>query len=81
MFKLGCKKDKVDNRDYLMRAYLPVVKIPKKIDPSILRLRPSTGSGQAQYRQASSGLKGRLYIDKVERQNRLIVLKVVSNRI
>ena len=28
----GCKRDKKDNRDYLMRAYLPVVKIPKKID-------------------------------------------------
>lgn len=31
-FKLGCRKDKRDDRDYLMRAYLPMVKIPKKID-------------------------------------------------
>jgi len=31
-FKLGCLRDKKDNRDYLMRAYLPVVKLPKKID-------------------------------------------------
>jgi C1A family cysteine protease len=31
-FKLGCKKDRRDDRDFLMRAYLPVVKIPKKTD-------------------------------------------------
>ena len=29
---LGCIKDKLDERDYLMRAYLPVIKLPKKID-------------------------------------------------
>jgi len=34
MVKLGCLKDKFDTRDYLMRAYLPLVKIPKKIDYS-----------------------------------------------
>jgi hypothetical protein len=32
MSKLGCIKDKFDERDYLMRAYLPPVKLPKKID-------------------------------------------------
>ena len=32
MTKLGCIKDKFDDRDYLMRAYLPVIKLPKKID-------------------------------------------------
>ena len=32
MAKLGCIKDKFDDRDYLMRAYLPAAKIPKKID-------------------------------------------------
>lgn len=31
-FKLGCLRDKKDNRDYLMRAYLPIIKLPKKID-------------------------------------------------
>ena len=31
-FKLGCVKDKKDSRDYLMRAYLPVIKLPSKID-------------------------------------------------
>ena len=30
--KFGCIKDKFDDRDYLMRAYLPIIKIPKKID-------------------------------------------------
>jgi C1A family cysteine protease len=32
MSKFGCIKDKFDDRDYLMRAYLPVIKLPKKID-------------------------------------------------
>lgn len=32
MVKLGCIRDKFDDRDYLMRAYLPAVKIPNKID-------------------------------------------------
>lgn len=32
MNKLGCIKDKFDDRDYLMRAYLPVKKLPKKVD-------------------------------------------------
>jgi C1A family cysteine protease len=31
-FKFGCKKDKRDDRDYLMRAYLPLIKMPSKID-------------------------------------------------
>ncbi len=32
MSRFGCIRDKFDARDYLMRAYLPVVKLPKKID-------------------------------------------------
>ncbi len=32
MSRFGCIKDKFDERDYLMRAYLPVVKLPKKVD-------------------------------------------------
>ena len=32
MSGFGCIKDKFDERDYLMRAYLPVMKLPKKID-------------------------------------------------
>jgi len=31
MSRFGCIKDKFDDRDYLMRAYLPVVKLPKKL--------------------------------------------------
>ena len=32
MGKLGCVKDTFSGKDYLMRAYLPVIKLPKKID-------------------------------------------------
>jgi C1A family cysteine protease len=32
MSRCGCIKDKFDDRDYLMRAYLPVIRLPKKID-------------------------------------------------
>jgi C1A family cysteine protease len=32
MLRFGCIKDKFDDRDYLMRAYLPLVKLPEKID-------------------------------------------------
>jgi len=32
MSRLGCVKDKLDERDYLMRAYLPVVRLPRKVD-------------------------------------------------
>ena len=32
MSRFGCIKDKFDERDYLMRAYLAVVKLPKKVD-------------------------------------------------
>ena len=32
MTKFGCIRDKFDERDYLMRAYLPVIKLPKRID-------------------------------------------------
>lgn len=32
MSKLGCIKDTFDERDYLMRAYLPVKKLPQRVD-------------------------------------------------
>jgi len=32
MSRFGCIRDKFDERDYLMRPYLPVVKLPKKVD-------------------------------------------------
>lgn len=31
-YKLGYIKDKFDERDYLMRVYLPVIKLPEKVD-------------------------------------------------
>jgi C1A family cysteine protease len=34
MTRLGCKQDKLDERDYLMRAYLPALKLPAKVDHS-----------------------------------------------
>ncbi|NQT06913.1 MAG: C1 family peptidase [Candidatus Omnitrophica bacterium] len=32
MSKLGCVRDRFDERDYLMRAYLAPVKLPRKVD-------------------------------------------------
>ena len=32
MGKLGCVKDKFNGKDYLMRAYLLIMKLPKKVD-------------------------------------------------
>ncbi len=32
MSKLGCIKDTFNGKDYLMRAYLPIMKLPKKVD-------------------------------------------------
>ncbi len=45
MNKLGCIRDKFDQRDYLMRAYLPLVKLPKKIDWT-LKMSPVRDQGQ-----------------------------------
>ncbi len=42
--KFGCIKDKFDDRDYLMRAYLPIIKIPKKIDYT-LKMSPVRDQG------------------------------------
>lgn len=32
MLKLGCHRDKPDGRDHLMRAYLPMVRLPRRVD-------------------------------------------------
>ena len=32
MSRFGCIRDKFDERDYLMRPYLPVIKLPKNVD-------------------------------------------------
>jgi len=45
MHRYGCIRDKFDGRDYLMRAYLPVVKIPGKIDYS-LKMSPVRDQGE-----------------------------------
>jgi len=45
MNKLGCIRDKFDQRDYLMRAYLPLVKLPKKIDWTA-KMSPVRDQGQ-----------------------------------
>ncbi len=42
--KLGCIKDKLDSRDYLMRVYLPVAKLPDKVDYT-LKLSPVRDQG------------------------------------
>src|SRR3989339_381118 len=47
MKKFGCIKDKFDDRDYLMRAYLPVVKLPAKVDytPKVSPVRDQGDEG------------------------------------
>jgi len=30
--EFGCIRDKFNDREFLMRAYLPLIKLPKKID-------------------------------------------------
>jgi len=47
MSRLGCIRDKFDERDYLMRAYLPIVKLPKKIDytPKMSPVRDQQNEG------------------------------------
>jgi len=59
MFKLGCVKDKVDDRDYLMRVYLPVIKIPKAIDytPKLSPVRDQGDEGTCVSFASASGMK------------------------
>ena len=33
--KMGCLRDKLDERDFLMRSYLPLVKLPVKLDYTV----------------------------------------------
>lgn len=44
MTKFGCIRDNLDERDYLMRAYLPVIRLPKRIDYS-LKMSPVRDQG------------------------------------
>lgn len=45
MSLLGCIKDKFDDRDYLMRAYLPVMRLPKKVDYT-QKMSPARDQGE-----------------------------------
>ncbi len=59
MSKFGCIKDKFDDRDYLMRAYLPVIKLPKKIDytPKLSPVRDQADEGTCVSFACASGMK------------------------
>ena len=47
MTQFGCIRDKFDNRDYLMRVYLPAIKLPRKIDytPELSPVRDQANEG------------------------------------
>ena len=59
MPKFGCIKDKFDDRDYLMRAYLPVIKLPKKIDytPKLSPVRDQGDEGTCVSFACAIGMK------------------------
>ncbi|MDP2922729.1 MAG: C1 family peptidase [Candidatus Omnitrophota bacterium] len=59
MSKLGCVKDKFDDRDYLMRAYLPVMKLPRRIDytPKLSPVRDQGDEGVCVGFAAACGMK------------------------
>lgn len=59
MINLGCIKDKLDDRDYLMRAYLPVVKLPKKVDytPKLSPVRDQGDEGTCVSFATACGMK------------------------
>jgi len=59
MSKFGCIKDKFDDRDYLMRAYLPVIKPPKKIDytPKLSPVRDQGDEGTCVSFACAAGMK------------------------
>lgn len=59
MSKFGCIKDKFDDRDYLMRAYLPVIKLPKKIDytPKLSPVKDQGDEGTCVSFACAAGMK------------------------
>jgi len=59
MSKFGCIKDKVDDRDYLMKAYLPAIKLPQKIDytPKLSPVRDQGDEGTCVSFACASGMK------------------------
>jgi len=73
MLKLGYIQDKFDQRDYLMRAYLPLVKLPNKIDwtPQMSPVRDQGQEGTCVGFAATTGMKE--YQEKADYQ-KLIIL-------
>ena len=59
MSRFGCIRDKFDDRDYLMRAYLPLKKLPKKIDwaPKMSPVRDQGEEGVCVGFATASGMK------------------------
>ena len=59
MGKLGCVKDKFNDKDYLMRAYLPIMKLPKKVDytPKLSPVRDQGDEGTCVSFACASGMK------------------------
>ena len=66
MTKLGCIRDGFDGRDYLMRAYLPPVKLPGKIDytPKISPVRDQGDEGTCVGFATAAGMKE--YQEKID---------------
>lgn len=59
MTQLGCIRDKFDDRDYLMRAYLPAIKLPKRVDytPKMSPVRYQGNEGTCVAFATASGMK------------------------
>ena len=59
MGQLGCVKDKFSGKDYLMRAYLPIMKLPKKVDytPKLSPVRDQGDEGTCVSFACASGMK------------------------
>lgn len=73
MSQLGCIRDRFDDRDYLMRAYLPALKLPKGIDYSskVSPVRDQGNEGTCVAFATASGMKE--YQEMLD-YNKLIVL-------
>jgi len=59
MSKFGCIRDKFDDRDYLMRAYLPLVRLAKKVDytPRLSPVRDQGNEGTCVGFATATGMK------------------------
>jgi len=70
---LGCIKDRIDARDYLMRVYLPAIKLPKKIDwtKNMSQVRDQGNEGTCVGFATSCGMKE--YQEGVD-YNKLVLL-------